>query len=56
MIGGLFGRQSSGQTRSEVIVLLTPTLVRDPNESRDLTDEYTRRFRAMEPLNRKPKK
>ena len=55
VIGGLFGRQSSGQTRSEVIVLLTPTLVRDPNESRDLTDEYTRRFRAMEPLNRKPK-
>ncbi|MBC7990300.1 MAG: type II secretion system secretin GspD [Luteimonas sp.] len=55
VIGGLFGRQNTGQKRSEVIILLTPTLVRDPNESRNLTDEYTRRFRAMEPLNRKPK-
>jgi general secretion pathway protein D len=56
VIGGLFGRQNSSSARSEVIVLLTPVIVRDPREARDLTDEYSRRFRAMEPLNRKPKK
>ncbi|TXH71565.1 MAG: type II secretion system protein GspD [Lysobacteraceae bacterium] len=50
VIGGLFGRQSNGQGRTEVVVLLTPTIVRDQQELRDLTDEYSRRFRAMEPL------
>jgi general secretion pathway protein D len=52
VLGGLFGRQSSRTDRSEVIVLITPTVVRNPQEVRNLTDEYTRRFRAMEPLHR----
>ena len=56
IIGGLFGQQNSGTTRNEVIILLTPTIIRNPQEARDLTDEYGRRFRAMEPLNRAPKK
>ena len=54
VIGGLFGQQRTSKGRSEVIILLTPTLVRDGNEARDLTDEYSRRFRAMEPLRRQP--
>jgi len=49
-IGGLFGTQSNGADRTEVIVLLTPTIVRNPQEARDLTDEYGQRFRALEPL------
>jgi len=53
VIGGLFGTQSSRTDRNEVIVLLTPRIVRDPQEMRDYTDEYSRRFRAMEPLHRK---
>ncbi len=52
VIGGLFGRQTSSTARTEVIILLTPTIIRDVNEARSLTDEYSRRFRAMEPLNR----
>ena len=52
MIGSLFGTQHTNSTRSEVIVLLTPKIVRDPQEARDLTDEYGRRFRAMEPIYR----
>ena len=55
IIGGLFGTQTSRNDRSEVIVLLTPRIIRNPQEARDLTDEYSRRFRAMEPLNRKAK-
>jgi len=55
VLGGLFGKQNSKTTRRETIILLTPTLVRNPQESRDLTDEYSRRFRAMEPLNPKKK-
>jgi general secretion pathway protein D len=50
IIGSLFGTQSSRTDRSEVIVLLTPTIIRNPQEARDLTDEYGRRFRALDPL------
>jgi general secretion pathway protein D len=56
IIGGLFGQQKSSTGRSEVIILLTPVIIRNPQDARDLTDEYSRRFRAMEPLNPKRKK
>ena len=55
VIGGLFGTQRSRQSRNEVIILITPTIVRNPQEARDLTDEYGRRFRAMEPLQSRPR-
>ena len=55
IIGGLFGTQTSSSDRSEVLVLLTPTIIRNPLEARNLTDEYSRRFRALEPLHRTPK-
>ena len=52
-IGGLFGTQSTITTRTEVIVLLTATIIRNPQEARDLTDEYGQKFRSLEPLYRK---
>jgi general secretion pathway protein D len=54
VIGGLFGHQTVGKGRTETIILITPTIVRNPKEARDLTDEYGRRFRAMDPI-RAPK-
>ena len=56
IIGGLFGQQKSSTGRSEVIILLTPVIIRNAQEAVELTDEYSRRFRAMEPLNPKRKK
>lgn len=50
VIGGLFGRKTSTNRRSEVIVLLTPTVVRNAEEARNLTDEYGERFRALNPI------
>lgn len=50
VLGALFGRKTQNTDRSEVIVLLTPTIVRNGRESRELTDEYSSRFRAMEPF------
>ncbi|MES2859295.1 MAG: type II secretion system secretin GspD [Pseudomonadota bacterium] len=50
VIGGLFGQQGTSTTREELIVLITPTVVRNPQEARTLTDEYGRRFRALEPI------
>ena len=46
MIGGLFGQQASGKSRDELVILITPTVVRNPEEARELTDEYGQRFRA----------
>ncbi|GAA4999376.1 type II secretion system protein GspD [Pseudoluteimonas lycopersici] len=54
IIGGLFGTQKSNKSRSETIILITPTIVRNAQEAADLTDEYSRRFRAMEPLQQPP--
>ena len=50
VFGALFGRQTSNSHRRETIILITPTIVRNPQQARDLTDEYSRKFRAMEPL------
>jgi general secretion pathway protein D len=55
VIGALFGTQSSRTDRNEVIVLLTATIIRNPQEAANLTDEYGRRFRALEPLHRTSK-
>src|SRR5690606_14479572 len=50
VVGGLFGRRTRSSSRSEVIVLLTPTLVTDPVHARQVTDDYGRRFRSLRPL------
>ncbi|MFA0922807.1 type II secretion system secretin GspD [Xanthomonas fragariae] len=50
VVGALFGQKSQEKRRNEVIVLLTPTIVRNPQEARNLTDEYGQKFKAMEPL------
>jgi len=56
VVGALFGAQTRSDNREEVLVLITPTIVRDPSEARRLTDEYGSRFRALEPLRRQKEK
>ncbi|HEX7988649.1 MAG TPA: secretin N-terminal domain-containing protein, partial [Stenotrophomonas sp.] len=51
VVGGLFGTKTQNHRRNEVIVLITPTIVRNPQEARNLTDEYGSRFRALDPIN-----
>ena len=55
-LGGLFGQQGKTTTRDELVVLITPTVVRNPLEARNLTDEYGRRFRALDPIYKPAKK
>ena len=50
VLGGLFGKQGQAKTRDELVILITPTVVRNPMEARNLTDEYGRRFRALDPI------
>ena len=54
VVGSLFGSKTQNHRRNEVIVLITPTIVRNPQEARNLTDEYGSRFRALDPID-KPK-
>ncbi|WP_434989368.1 type II secretion system secretin GspD [Xanthomonas melonis] len=50
VVGALFGQKTKNTDRREVIVLITPSIVRNPQEARNLTDEYGQKFKAMEPL------
>jgi len=49
-IGALFGSRNTTNNRSELVILITPTLVNDPSSARKLTEEYGRRFRGLDPL------
>jgi len=48
-IGGLFGQQARNETRSEVLLLITPRVVRDAAATRVLTDDYIQRFQGLAP-------
>jgi general secretion pathway protein D len=52
VLGGLFGRNSNEGSREELLVLITPHVIRDEHEARRITDEYSRQFRGMAPLRR----
>jgi general secretion pathway protein D len=56
IIGGLFGTQSRTDNRQEVVVLITPTVIRNIADARRLTDEYGDRFRGLDPLRMPAKK
>jgi general secretion pathway protein D len=51
MVGGLFGSKSRSNTRTETLVLITPTVVYGGADAmREVTDEYVREFKGLQPL------
>ena len=51
LLGRLFSTSSRDTTRKELLVLITPTVVRGgAEEARELTEEYKKRFLGLEPL------
>lgn len=46
LIGNTFKEKSGLVGKTELIVLITPHVVRNPNEAREITDEYRRKFDA----------
>lgn len=50
VVGGLFGSQSRNSTRQELLVLITPKVISGPSDTRAVTEEYKRQFRALNPL------
>jgi general secretion pathway protein D len=52
-LGALFRDTASTGGRTEILVLITPRVVRSDQEARDVTEELKRRFRALVPLGAK---
>lgn len=50
IIGALFGGKNQSSNRQELLVMLTPVVIRNSDDARRLTDEYSSQFRALEPL------
>lgn len=51
LIGGLFGQQSNSGERRELLVVITPEVIRSAERAREVTEEYRSRFKGLEPLN-----
>ncbi len=51
VIGRLFGSTTTDNSRKELLVLITPTVIRGGGENaRELTEEYKKRFQGLAPL------
>ena len=50
VVGLLFSTTTKSKSRTELMVLLSPKVVRNPKEARELTDELRNRVRAVKPL------
>jgi general secretion pathway protein D len=51
LLGRLFGSSKRDNSRKELLVLITPTVIRGgADDARDLTEEYKKRFQGLSPL------
>ena len=50
VLGFLFGATNDTSRRTELVVLITPRAVRDPNVSREITEEFRERMESLKPL------
>jgi general secretion pathway protein D len=50
ILGALFRENDNSKTRTELLVLLSPKVVHDAQEARQVTDELRRRLQALQPL------
>jgi len=46
----LFGTTTNGKNRTELIVLITPRVISNSDEARQVTQEYTRQFQSLQPM------
>lgn len=49
VLGGLFGSQDTTHKRTELLVLLTPRVVRNPDDAKAITDELMRKIKTLQP-------
>src|SRR5690606_34104118 len=51
LIGNLFGSKSKIGSRTELMLLITPTVIANPEQARRVTQEYAKKFQGLKPLN-----
>lgn len=56
VIGALFGSHSNDGSRTELIMLLTPTVIRSPQEVRGIADDLINRLDTLQPLLKRAEK
>lgn len=50
VLGRLFGSTARNRNRTELIVLITPRVIRNSEEARQITDDYQQGFESLKPL------
>jgi general secretion pathway protein D len=50
VLGRLFGSTGRNRSRTELIVLITPRVITNSEEARQITDDYQREFESLKPL------
>lgn len=50
VIGGVFGNQTTNDTKTELIVLLKPHVIRNVDDGRAVTEELREKLRTLEPF------
>ena len=50
VLGRLFGTTDRRRERTELIVLITPRIIRNPEDARRVTDEYQTQFESLKPI------
>ncbi|HEX7368824.1 MAG TPA: SPOR domain-containing protein, partial [Rhodanobacteraceae bacterium] len=50
VLGHLFGTTDRNRARTELIVLITPRIIRNPEDARRTTDEYETQFESLKPI------
>jgi len=51
VLGNIFGRKVRSNNRTELMLLITPTVVENPEQARQITQEYAKKFRGLKPIN-----
>ena len=50
LLGKLFGQTNKSVRKTELIVLLTPRVIRNNNDAREITDEFRRKLQNLPPV------
>jgi len=54
VLGKLFGRTSQDSNRTELLILITPRVVGNRNDAREITDEFRRKLQGITPIQKLP--
>jgi len=50
LLGNLFGSKRNSNIRTELMLLITPTVIANPEQARLVTQEYAKKFKGLQPI------